>query len=152
MTRYSFRSCENMHRTQTMWISNRRNLSSHSMFWKSFAESNSNRFQKFSQQWLHILDEEIRDIVRSYQLNDESQQRRSWHWYSYWLHTIWIFEQYIVYSHLMWSDQAIQDMYQFSRRAADFIHVEQWYLSIICRLESELSYSLHAKSIYWHQI
>jgi hypothetical protein len=150
--RHSFRSCESTHRRRAMWISNRRDLSSHLMSWKSFAESNSNQFRVISQRWLHILDEAIRDIVLSFRLNDESQQKRCWFWYSYSLRTVSILERWIAYSHLMWSNRAIRDMCQFSRRAADLIHVEQWYLLIICRLESELSHSLHAESIYWHQI
>jgi hypothetical protein len=85
--RHSFRLCDDTHRRRTMWISNRRNLSSHLMPWKSFEELNSNQFQIISQRWLHILDDEIRDIVLSFQLSDELRQRRCWLWYSYLLRT-----------------------------------------------------------------
>jgi hypothetical protein len=86
--RHSYRSCESTHRRRVMWISNRRNLSSHLMSWKSFAKSNSSQFRVISQRWLHILDEKIRDIVLSFRLSDESQQRRCWFWYSYLLRTV----------------------------------------------------------------
>ncbi len=91
--KHSFRSCENTHRRRIMWISSRRNLSSHLMSWKSFAESNSSQFRVISQRWLHIIDEEIRDIVLSFRLSDELRQRRCWLWYSYLLRTAWILER-----------------------------------------------------------
>jgi hypothetical protein len=99
--RNSFRSCENTHRRRIMWISNRSNLSSHLMSWKSFAESNSSLFRIISQRWLHILDEEIRDIVLSFRLNDEFQKKRCWFWYSYWSRITWILWRWTAYSHLM---------------------------------------------------
>jgi hypothetical protein len=55
MKKHSFRSCEKTRRRRAMWISIRRDLSSHLMSWRSSAESISNRFQTFSQRWLHIV-------------------------------------------------------------------------------------------------